>query len=120
MTERFIQVTFSNPVEGREDEFNEWYDNVHIPELLAIPGMVSATRYDLHDSDTYRMEGGLAPEHRYLTIYEMEGDVNTIMAKIVEGVASGNIVMSDSLDLQASRMSFWSARGPKVLPDDGR
>jgi len=45
MTDKFVQVVFSNPVEGKEDEFNEWYDNVHVPELLAVPGMVSATRY---------------------------------------------------------------------------
>ena len=35
MADRFVQVVFSNPAEGKEDEFNEWYDTVHIPELLA-------------------------------------------------------------------------------------
>jgi len=48
MAYKFIQVVFSNPVADREDEFNEWYDNVHIPELLTVPGMLSATRYALH------------------------------------------------------------------------
>jgi len=44
MSEKFIQVVFSNPVEGRDAEFNDWYDNVRIPELLAVPGMLSAKR----------------------------------------------------------------------------
>ena len=114
MSDRYLQVTFSNPVEGKEAEFNEWYDKVHIPELLAIPGMLSATRYDLRDAEVYRVEGGMPQEHRYLTIYEMEGDADAILAKIMEGVSSGEIVMSDSLDLPSSRMSFWNARGPKV------
>ena len=114
MSDRYLQVTFSNPVEGKEAEFNEWYDKVHIPELLAIPGMLSATRYDLRDAEIYRVEGGFAPEHRYLTIYEMEGDADAILAKIMECVSSGEMVMSDSLDLPSSRMSFWTARGPKV------
>ena len=58
MADRFIQIVFSNPAEGKDDEFNDWYDNVHIPDLLAIPGMLSAQRYKLHDAEFYRMEGG--------------------------------------------------------------
>ena len=41
----------------------------------------------------------------------MEGDVNAILGKIMESVASGEAVMSDSLDLPSSRMSFWTPRG---------
>src|SRR5262245_46609686 len=28
-----------------EDEFNRWYNEVHIPERLAIPGVLNAARY---------------------------------------------------------------------------
>ena len=111
MSTKFIQVVFSNPIEGKDAEFNEWYDNVHIPELMQVPGMLSAKRYALHEAGIYDVEGGVRPEHRYLTIYEMEGDVNAIMGKIVESVANGEVVMSDSLDLPSSRMSFWTQRG---------
>lgn len=44
-----------------EEEFNRWYDEEHIPELLAIPGFRSARR--LRNSDE---------PHNYLTIYELE------------------------------------------------
>ena len=47
MADRTIQIVFSNPFEGKDDEFNEWYDNVHLPEVLALPGVISAQRYDL-------------------------------------------------------------------------
>ena len=114
MADKFIQIVFSNPAEGKDDEFNEWYDNVHIPELLAVPGMLSAQRYDLRDAEIYRMEGGAQPEHRYLLIYEMEGDVNAIMQKIQESVATGEINMADCLDMSSWRLSFWTPRGPKV------
>ena len=108
MADRFVQVVFSNPVAGREDEFNEWYDNVHIPELLTVPGMVSATRYALHQAAIYHAPGATAPEHKYMCIYEMEGDVDEIMAAIRAGVARGAVHMSDSLDLSSSRLSFWT------------
>lgn len=108
MADKFVQVVFSNPVAGREDEFNEWYDNVHIPELLTVPGMLSATRYALHEAEIYHVAGGVAPEHKYMCIYEMEGDVDAIMVKIRESVASGQVHMSESLDLPSSRLSFWT------------
>jgi len=111
---KFIQIVFSNPAEGKDDEFNEWYDNVHIPDLLAIPGMLSAQRYALHDAEIYRMEGATPPEHRYLLIYEMEGDVDAIMQKIQENVAAGKISMADCLDMSSWRLSFWTPVGPKV------
>ncbi|KKW66472.1 hypothetical protein A5776_17405 [Mycolicibacterium elephantis] len=115
MAERFIQVVYSNPAEGKTDaEFNEWYDNVHVPQLLEIPGMLSARRYDLHDAEIYRFPGGFVPEHRYMCVYEMEGDVNAIMEKVVAGVTDGRIDMGSCLDLPGSRMSFWRPRGEKV------
>ena len=114
MADKFIQIVFSNPAEGKDDEFNEWYDNVHIPDLLAIPGMLSAQRYDLRAAEIYRMEGATQPEHRYLLIYEMEGDVDAILQEIQENVAAGKINMADCLDMSSWKLSFWTPRGSKV------
>ncbi len=114
MADKFIQIVFSNPLPGRDDEFNEWYDNVHIPQLLAVPGMLSAQRYTLRDSEMYRVPGGFVPEHQYAIVYEMEGDVDAIMAKIQESVAEGKIHMADCLDMTSWRLSFWDPCGPKV------
>lgn len=114
MADRFIQIVFSDPLPGRDDEFNEWYDNVHVPELLAVPGMVSAQRYRLRDAAIYHAEGGAVPDHRYAIIYEMEGDVDAILGKIQQGVADGQIHMADCLDMSSWRLSFWEPRGPKV------
>ncbi|PXW24482.1 UNVERIFIED_CONTAM: hypothetical protein DES50_12610 [Williamsia faeni] len=114
MCEKFIQIVYSNPLEGRDDEFNEWYDNVHIPELLAIPGMLSAQRYTLRDTEIYRAPGGSVPDQRYAIIYEMEGEVEVIMTKIREAVASGQIHMHESLDMNSWKLAFWTPRGQKA------
>jgi hypothetical protein len=68
---RHIFVVQMNAVAGRDDEFSEWYDNVHIPEALAVDGFVAAHRF--HICDTQRPGTDSYP-YRYLTIYEMEGD----------------------------------------------
>ena len=115
MSDNGLFLVFSNPVEGRESEFNEWYDTVHAPEVLAIPGIVSAQRFDLEEPAV--PEGGAAPPppaHRYLTVYEVEGDVGKILSSLADGATSGQVNMSDSLDTANAAISFWKPRGPKV------
>ena len=45
----------------REDEFNRWYNEEHIAEILAVPGVLNAARYEA-------VKGG--PKH--LACYELE------------------------------------------------
>lgn len=54
-----VRAIFSSPQE--EAAWNAWYDGHHVPELLSVPGFVSATRYRQLD----------APGH-YLALYEIE------------------------------------------------
>ena len=57
---------------------------------------------------------GWTPEHRHFAVYEMDSDPDVLLGKIGDAVAAREMVMSETLDLQAVRMSFWSPRGPKV------
>lgn len=50
-----------NPPEGRDEEFEAWYEDVHVPSRLAVPGFQRATRYRA-------LEGG--PAH--LAVYELD------------------------------------------------
>jgi hypothetical protein len=51
---------------AREDEFNHWYDEEHIPEKRAAAGFYTARRFK-HTTDP----------HRYLALYEVE-DADTV------------------------------------------
>jgi hypothetical protein len=68
--ERYLAVALTNPVEGKEREFNEWYDNQHVPDMLALPGCVSAHRYKLADVQ----RAGRPQPFKYLALYEIETD----------------------------------------------
>lgn len=57
-------VVRSGPAAGQEDEFNRWYDQVHLPEILSVPGFVSGRRY--------RSSG--PSDYPYLAVYEIESD----------------------------------------------
>ena len=44
-------VILSNPVAGREDEFNEWYTKQHLDDVLKVPGFVAAQRFTAQDPE---------------------------------------------------------------------
>ena len=45
--ERWINVVENNCVDPlKENEFNAWYNEIHLPDVLETPGFLSATRYE--------------------------------------------------------------------------
>lgn len=116
-----VMLVFTNPVVDREDEFNEWYDTTHVPDVLAVPGVVAAQRYTLAEVRTSEL-GDLAailppPEHRYLALYRLERDANDVMKDFLARVTSGEMLLSDSLDLASIRLSVWSPIGRERTAD---
>jgi hypothetical protein len=87
-----IMAVYSNPADAaREDEYNSWYETTHVPEVLALPGFVGATRYRLADEQL-----GGESEHRYVAMYEIDADdVQATLNGLVEGFGAGKITMSD-------------------------
>ena len=45
-----------------EAEFTEWYNTEHLPQLAAVPGVLSARRYEASDT---------ASERRFLALYHL-------------------------------------------------
>src|SRR5262245_60920834 len=80
---RYLFAVRSNPVAGREDEYNEWYSARHLDDVRAIPGVVSARRFELAEQQTH---DGPQP-YKYFAMYEVETDdpqgfLNELIARI--------------------------------------
>lgn len=87
-------LVFTNARDGRDDEFNAWYDEIHLPEVVEVPGFTGAERYAIRPQP-----GEPAPTHRYLAIYDMEtDDVSATLRGMMKKGASGGFRMSDALD----------------------
>lgn len=65
---RFKLVVFSEPFEGRDDEYNEWYTGRHLADICALPGFTAAQRFELH---SVSMGTEL---NKYMAIYDVETD----------------------------------------------
>lgn len=94
---KYILIVTSNAAEGREEEFNHWYDNIHIPEVLQIPGFKNGTRYH-----------NINPEINtpYLAIFEIESnDIDTTIELLNENrkVQSS----SDSIDVHSASFQIF-------------
>ncbi len=44
---RYNLIALTNPVPGREAEFDVWYDETHIADVLKLPGVIGAQRLRL-------------------------------------------------------------------------
>ncbi len=59
-----LLVVFMEPKAEVEGQFNEWYNQHHVPERVSVPGILNARRYELCEG-----EGA-----KYLAIYELEDE----------------------------------------------
>jgi hypothetical protein len=66
-----VMVVYTNPVPDQEDEYNDWYDNRHLAEVCAVPGIVSARRFKIGEGDGLPSSAG---ESKYLALYELDAD----------------------------------------------
>jgi len=65
---RYLFFAFSDcKAPEREDEYNEWYNTKHVPDMLAIPGMIKGSRW-VSSSDKP------GQRRKYLALYELETD----------------------------------------------
>ena len=40
-------LVYIRPLAGKESTFNDWYNNTHLKEVVAVDGFMSAQRYEL-------------------------------------------------------------------------
>lgn len=66
---RGILLVMSDATPGDDDAYNAWYDDVHLVDVLNVPGFVAARRFAAVPS----VHGELPPAP-YLAIYEIDAD----------------------------------------------
>lgn len=103
-----VLIVLSNPVAGREDEYNNWYSQQHLADVLKVPGYKSAQRFTLAQADA-------SAQWRYLAIYEFEtDDPANAMAALMSRAGSPDMVLSEAMDMQAYSAVPWVAITDKL------
>ena len=106
--EQHVFVVLTDAVPGTEDEYNDWYDNVHLADVTALPGFKSASRFEL---SSVQPEGSSQEaSHKYLALYWIEGDANEAFANLAAAVEDGSVPISEALDRENAIAWNYTAR----------
>jgi len=103
-----LLFTFSDPVEGREAEYDDWYQNTHLAQVCAIPGIRSAQRFRLVDT------GADAPGPHNVAVYQLDADPQAVFAEMISRVRAGELDMTTAIDQATVRVQLWAAHGQPV------
>jgi hypothetical protein len=100
MMKRYTLIVTSAAHAGREAEYHKWYDNHHLADMLALPGIVSGRRLDAAPNSPNR------PPAPCLAIFEIEADDPlSVLAEMNRRAQNGEMSLSDSLD--PSVVEIW-------------
>jgi hypothetical protein len=82
MPNRYYVVLSKPPAGVPQDEYDRWYD-IHVRELLELPGFVAAERFS---AELVRSCGSAPPDFTFATRYEIEGDFDAAMRVLRAGM----------------------------------
>ncbi|HEX5714190.1 MAG TPA: hypothetical protein VFX85_12835 [Solirubrobacterales bacterium] len=91
-------IVFSAPTPGKEDEYNDWYNNIHLAEVIEIPGFVAAQRFRLSDE---QLPGFQPSPHKYLSIYEFDRPPGEPLETLRQLLESNEIGLPDSIQIDS-------------------
>jgi hypothetical protein len=96
-----LLVVLTHPIEGKEDEYNLWYSDQHLDDVLSAAGFAAARRFRFVPSKLSRK-----PIEPYLAIYEVDADRREECEALLLKTANTDAMpISDSLAQPA--ITWW-------------
>ena len=111
-------LVFSKSVEGREAEYNKWYDDRHAADVVSIPGFMTAQRYVQSDVPFFRVVDVQLP--KYLIVYKIvSADVESVFTEVERRIKTGETYMSPAYDRKNSLNYVYQPLGPELKGPGG-
>lgn len=97
---KYKLLVFTDPVPGKEDEYNTWYNDRHIHDVVNMPGFTGAQRFKVK-----RVVLGEV-KNSYLAIYDLDSEaVDEDIERMLRAGGTEAMPASDSLDF--NRIDSW-------------
>jgi hypothetical protein len=94
MAKKYKMLVFTNAAEGKDKEFNDWYQNTHLAQIVSIKSFTQAQRFRFSTN----IVPGASDPSPYLAIYDIEtDDINASLAAMNELAVSGRMPIPDSM-----------------------
>ena len=103
-----LMVVGSNPAAPEQEaEFNRWYVEDHLDDVLAVAGFTAARRYTL--SPVRPMADTEPSPYGYLAVYEVGADDLAVAGRDLQAALdSGAIPISETFDLTGFSVDFYA------------
>lgn len=99
---KYVLVVASSPKPGRESEYAEWYDLVHLPDVCKAKGVLNGRRLIALDSSP------ATPPGAQISVFDLDvEDPASVMAEIMERTRSGEFGSSDSVDPASVKIWYY-------------
>jgi hypothetical protein len=120
--DRYVYMVMADPLPGREAEFNDSYQNMHMGDLVQLPGWTGAQRFRLVPDVTPR---NIQPLYRRgnLMIWDQEGDdLGKLQRDSRAAIAGGKSRLIPGFDYSdgGSVRAIYRVIGPRATRPDGR
>ncbi len=118
---RYVYLVMADPLPGREFDFNDFYQNTHMGDLVQLPGWTGAQRFRLVPV----MPRTTQPLYRRgnLIIWDQEGDdLGKIQSESRAAIAGGKSRLIPGFDYSPDGpvSTTYQVIGPRVTRPDGR
>jgi hypothetical protein len=100
MSHEYTLIVYTSPADGKEAEYNAWYDDIHLPEFSALPGVINGRRFKVAGDG----------KAQYAAIYELSSHPDNVMAAMNAGIKDGTMHMSDVIDVASVSMTTLTPR----------
>jgi hypothetical protein len=99
---KYLLLALTNPIAGREAEYNEWYDNIAYPTYKSIPGLIPLGRFkavDVPHLFPFQRDN----DYQYLSLYLFETEDAAAFMENVKATFARRPQYSLSADIDQSR-----------------
>jgi hypothetical protein len=119
---RYVYLVMADPLPGREADFNDGYQNMHMGDLVQLPGWTGAQRFRLVPDVTPR---NTQPLYRRgnLIVWDQEGaDLGKLQSDSRAAIAGGKSRLIPGFDYSdgGSVRAIYQVIGPRATRPDGR
>ena len=98
---KYLMAVYSNAQPGRDADYMDWYENVHLGDIRAIPGVLNGRVFEAIPASPAQ------PSATYLALYDLElDDPMTVLQEIGRRGQSGEMKMTDAVDSATAKITF--------------
>jgi hypothetical protein len=96
-----VLLVLTRPTDASSaDDYNRWYDEVHLADVLKLAGYTAARRYAVVPAPVQEPEANPIAHWNYLALYEVEADdLGKAHEELLAAAERGDLPLHDALEM---------------------